>query len=338
MESRKGGAHDLGKYFSTYLDLWVRDEALGFKGIFFSEHHYGNSFSPSPNLLIATVAQQTKSLRLGVMGVVTPFYVPTRIVEEIGMLDQLTGGRLEIGTAIGVPQELERIGLSMKEARERNDEALEILDMALNGETVTFRGKYFACENLRLMPPPRQSPAPPKWTTIVSTDSARKTARRKSKVCTGFNSALRIKEIFDAYRDEADVCGLRIGPADLALRRRVVVAESQSQAAEMAAGVTERMREMVAKDPRAIDGTKTAAPGATKAVPDAPGGGFVMGADEFISGTPAQVTEQIVEQCRLIGAGTFLAVLHWGASIEEVSHGHELFGRDVLPRLKSAKI
>ena len=38
------------------------------------------------------------------------------------MLDHLTGGRLEIGTAIGVPQELSRLNVTMAEARERNDE------------------------------------------------------------------------------------------------------------------------------------------------------------------------------------------------------------------------
>lgn len=74
----------------------ARDEALGFIGIFLSEHHFGGSFSASPNLLIAAVAQRTRKLRLGVMGVVLPYYHPARVVEEIGLLDLLTGGRLEV--------------------------------------------------------------------------------------------------------------------------------------------------------------------------------------------------------------------------------------------------
>src|SRR5437868_5099136 len=143
------GQGGLKRYFSDYLDLWACDEALGYKGIFFSEHHFGGSFSPSPNLLVVAVAQRTTTLRLGVMGVVTPFYAPTRIAEEIGMLDQLSGGRLEIGTAVGIPQELARVNLSMTEARERNDEAIQFLDLALTGKPVTFRGKYFQCENIK---------------------------------------------------------------------------------------------------------------------------------------------------------------------------------------------
>ena len=46
------------------------------------------------------------------MGVVLPYYHPARVVEEIGMLDHLTGGPLEIGTAIGVPQELSRLNMT----------------------------------------------------------------------------------------------------------------------------------------------------------------------------------------------------------------------------------
>ena len=77
-------------HFRWHLDLWRRAEALGFEGIFFSEHHFGLTFSPSPNLLIALWRRVTKNLRLGVMGIVLPYYQPWRVVEEIGMLDHLT--------------------------------------------------------------------------------------------------------------------------------------------------------------------------------------------------------------------------------------------------------
>jgi alkanesulfonate monooxygenase SsuD/methylene tetrahydromethanopterin reductase-like flavin-dependent oxidoreductase (luciferase family) len=68
--STEPNAADVTALFGRYLDLWVRDEALGFEGIFFSEHHFGRSYSPSPNLLIAALGPRTKKLRLGVMGVV----------------------------------------------------------------------------------------------------------------------------------------------------------------------------------------------------------------------------------------------------------------------------
>ena len=90
------------------------------------------------------------------------------------MLDHLTDGRLEIGTAVGIPQEMAQVGISMQEARERNDEAIAILDAALANEVISFAGKYYKFSNLRLLPRPLQMPSPPKWTTVVSDDSAEK--------------------------------------------------------------------------------------------------------------------------------------------------------------------
>lgn len=100
------------RHFNAYLDLWASAEPAGFDGIFFSEHHFGATYSPAPNLLIASVALRTKSIRLGVMGMVPPYHSPWQLVEEIGMLDHLTGGRLEIGTAAGIPQEMAQAGLA----------------------------------------------------------------------------------------------------------------------------------------------------------------------------------------------------------------------------------
>src|SRR5215813_12102685 len=232
---------DVARLFGRYFDLWVRDEALGFEGIFFSEHHFGRSYSASPNLLIAALAGRTKRLRLGVMGVVLPYYHPARVVEEIGMLDHLTGGRLEIGTAIGVPQELARLKMTMAEARERNDEIVAVIDAALADRVVSHRGKYFSFSDLRLLPRPLQQPSPPRWTTVVSAESARRAARRRIKISTGFNSTQVIKRIFDAYRAEADAAGFHAGLEWFALRRRVTVAPTLDEARVHAKAVADRL-------------------------------------------------------------------------------------------------
>ncbi len=318
---------DVAKLIARYFDLWVRDEALGFEGIFFSEHHFGRSYSPSPNLLIAALAQRTTRLRLGVMGVVLPYYHPARVVEEIGMLDHLTGGRLEIGTAIGVPQELARLNITMAEARERNDEIVAVIDAALTDRVVSYSGKYFSFSNLRLLPRTLQKPSPPRWTTVVSADSARRAARRRIKITTGFNSTAMVKRIFDAYRDEAEAVGFHAGPEYFALRRRVTVAPTRDQAAAYAQGVADRLRSFVAEDERL-----------TAHVPDAPApsGGFELSQDEFITGTPKDVALAIIEQCTAVGAGHFLTVLNWSAPIAEVVQAHELFGCEAIPLLRAA--
>src|SRR5215469_6764300 len=154
------------RYFNAYLDLWASAEPAGFEGIFFSEHHFGASYSPAPNLLIAAVALRTNKIRLGVMGVVPPYHSPWEMVEEIGMLDHLTGGRLEIGTAAGIPPEMARVGLSMEEARARNDEAIEIIDQALASPVISHHGRFWNFDNLRLTPRTLQQPSPPKWVTV----------------------------------------------------------------------------------------------------------------------------------------------------------------------------
>ena len=97
-------------HFRWYVDLWTRADSRNFEGIFFSEHHFGAAYSPSPNLLISHVAARTTRLRLGVLGSVRPYATPWRIVEEIAMLDHLTDGRLEIGVVSGIPPELAVVG------------------------------------------------------------------------------------------------------------------------------------------------------------------------------------------------------------------------------------
>lgn len=325
-QARDPAPRDVADYVARYLELWTRDEALGFEGIFFSEHHFGGSFSASPNLLIAAVAQRTRRLRLGVMGVVLPYYHPARVVEEIGLLDHLTGGRLEVGTAVGVPQELARLGLTMEEARERSDEIIDVIDAALAERVICHKGRHFSFDNLRPLPRTLQRP-PPRWTAVVSAESARRAARRGLKISTGFNATKTIKAIFDAYRAEADAAGIAAGPDCLALRRRISVAATADEARVYAAAVSQRLKSFVAQDTRVQQNVPDAPP---------PAGGFTVSDEEFITGTPAEVAEQIVEQCRTVGAGHFLAVLHWGAPIDEVTAAHELFGGKTIPILRTA--
>jgi alkanesulfonate monooxygenase SsuD/methylene tetrahydromethanopterin reductase-like flavin-dependent oxidoreductase (luciferase family) len=316
-------------YLQEYLSLWEQDESLGYDGIFFSEHHFGGSYSASPNLLIAAVAARTKRIRLGVMGVVVPYYPASRVVEEIGLLDHLSSGRLEIGTAVGVPQELSKVGLTMEQARAIYNESIAILDSTLKTGIANYDGQHFKYDNLRLLPRPAQA-NPPMWSTVVNDDSARRAARRGSKICTGFIMNGQVKALFDAYLAEADSLGFKFDGDNLGLRRRVILAESEAAASEMSHSAAERYKKFVANDSRMK----------FSHVPDAPrqGGGFTVGDDEFISGTPSQVAEKIIEQCRMTGARHFLAVLHWGAGLDEVRSAHQLFGQKVIPLLKKAGI
>lgn len=315
-------------HFRKFVGLWERAEPLGFEGIFFSEHHFGRGYSPSPNLLIAHMAHRTRRIRLGTLGMVLPYYDPWRVVEEIAMLDHLTGGRLEIGTASGIPNELILIGMSYAEARERFDESLDVLDAALKHSVISHRGKYWNFENLRIAPRPLQQPAPPKWTTVVSIESAEKSARRDSKICTSFQSNARVKAIFDAYRAEAERVGTASDPDRLALRRVVSIAESAGEAREASQAAIAASQQAVGKDPRA-------AMKLSLLDSPPPGARFLVEADEFIAGTPKQVTEQVVEQCRATGAGHFVALLDRGSA--DPVQSWQLFAEHVNPVLRALK-
>ena len=325
-----GDAQAPSDVFDKAIALWKRLDGLGFEGIFFSEHHFGLSYSPSPNLLIAAIARSTTRLRLGTMGVVLPLYQPWRVLEEIGMLDHLTAGRLEIGCASGVPQELIQTGIGIEENRGRFDETLQILDAWLAEPVISHQGRYYNFENLRVVPRPLQQPSPPKWTTVVSPASATKTATRRSKICSAFESVARITEIFDAYRTEADRVGFACGADHLAIRRNISIAKSEAEALERSQRAREVAAKVLAGDPRVQQ---------PSSLLDAPkrGAGFSVHADEFIAGTPAQVAEQIIAQCRASGAGHILAIL--GRAVDEHRiRAVELFAEHVVPVLRRAEI
>jgi alkanesulfonate monooxygenase SsuD/methylene tetrahydromethanopterin reductase-like flavin-dependent oxidoreductase (luciferase family) len=227
-----------------------------------------------------------------------------------------------------VPQEVIQVGLGADENRERFHEILEIVDAWLAQPVISHHGRHWKFDNLRIVPRPLQQPSPPKWTTVVSPASAIKSAGRRSKICTAFESVARIKEIFDAYRAEADRTGFACGPDHLAIRRNISVAASEAEALETARMATEMTRKVLAGDPRVKVGASSLLDAKT---------GFAVHDDEFIAGTPAQVAEQIIEQCRACGAGHILAIL--GRAVDERRiRAAELFGEQVIPILRKAEI
>ncbi len=80
-------------------------EAIGFEGVFFTEHHFLSALSPNPNLLIAALARMRSGFASAAMGNVLPYHQPWRLAEDLAMLDYITEGRLEIGMASGVAPE-----------------------------------------------------------------------------------------------------------------------------------------------------------------------------------------------------------------------------------------
>lgn len=331
--------------YRWYMDLWTRAEQLGFEGIFFSEHHFVQGrLSPSPNLLIAAVAQRTRTLRLGVMGLVLPLYEPWRVAEELGMLDHLTQGRLEIGFSSGSgPMEYRAVGIAGDEVRPRFSEQLDILDAALTQPQFSHEGKFWKFNKLSTWPRPLQQPLPPRWITVLSTQTAEMAAQRGYKVCTAFLGLDEVKRIFAAYRSAAGDKGQAASSDQLALRRMIYVADDDSEGVEVARAAVARWRMFMASAPPAKAGATAALPNAHKgAVPDAPSNqgsqlGPAISDEEAIGGSPKRVAEQIVEQCRAVGAAHMLGYTFGPLSQRQIERNYELW-REVIPVLRKAAI
>jgi len=344
--------------YNHNIDLMVSMERRGFEGIFFSEHHFIASMSPCPNLLIAAVAPQTKTLKLGVMGNVLPFHQPWRIAEELHMLDYLTEGRLEIGVAPGVPPEFIFLNFKMEDIRPMYKEILDFIDMAADHRDVTLKGKFFDLEAIPSMPRPRKEARRRNWMTVYSESSCREAARRNYKVCTGYQSCESAALAFDGYREEAANLGRDVGPDDIGLRRQVLVWDTDSEAeavnTEMQASAVARLEDIF----RAVgerlakagggpsEGVKQSGIIDAAVVPNAEDANkpksksiapSLVSADEQIFGSPKTVADKIIDQCRRIGAGNLMAYHVPTLSEAQLAHHYDLWEK-VIPILAKADV
>src|SRR3984885_11009943 len=76
----------------------------GWTSMMLAEHHFeveGYQVTPNPLMLNVFLAQHTKRLRHGQMGLVLPNWNPLRLAEDIAIADHLTGGRLDVGLSRG---------------------------------------------------------------------------------------------------------------------------------------------------------------------------------------------------------------------------------------------
>ena len=87
----------LKDYYEARLQLIEMYDREGFYAYHVAEHHSTPlGMAPSPSVFLSAVAQRTKRLRFGPLVYALPLYHPIRLIEEICMLDQMSGGRLDI--------------------------------------------------------------------------------------------------------------------------------------------------------------------------------------------------------------------------------------------------
>lgn len=208
--------------YDTVLEDCVAAERLGFRAVYFGEHHFDDlSLSPSPNLLIAAAVRQTTTLRLGAMVTPTALHHSWRVAEEAIMLDHLSRGRVDIGLGSGLAAPaLEAHGITSRHNQDQFRQTVEEIVSFLS----TGRPKNQQDHCGRLLTEPWTAPHPPIWVPVTSAESASWAGLAgHGIVCGGANASLdrllaeTYREAFEAARHPAD-SKPRVG-----LRRRVNV-------------------------------------------------------------------------------------------------------------------
>ena len=135
----------LADFYEDRLKIAEAYDRAGFYAYHLAEHHATPlGMAPSPNVFLAALAQRTRRLRFGPMVFVLPLYHPLRLIEEICMLDQMSGGRLEIGFGRGASLiEIAIYGEDPDAAQEIYAEGLELILKGLTVETARFSRQAF---------------------------------------------------------------------------------------------------------------------------------------------------------------------------------------------------
>ena len=198
----------LGQLFADRLKLIEAYDRAGLYGYHLAEHHSTPLGSAaSPGLFLAAAAQRTSRLRLGPLVYLLPFYHPLRLIEEVCMLDQLSGGRLMLGVGRGVsPFETRLYGLDFNETGAMYHEAFQLLLKGLAVDELTFHGKYYNFDKVPMLLKPVQRPHPPLWYGTTIPENADWPAANDVNIVT---IALRptVRLITDRYRAVRDKLG-----------------------------------------------------------------------------------------------------------------------------------
>jgi probable F420-dependent oxidoreductase len=139
--------------FATVVDAL---EALRFDSLWLSERIGGAA--PDPLVAMAFAAGRTTRLKFGMSVMVLPGRNPVVLAKELATLDRLSGGRLLPAFGLGVadPHEQQAFGVERSARAALFDEAMAVLRGAWADQPLTFHGKHFHYDTLRVEPKPLQ--------------------------------------------------------------------------------------------------------------------------------------------------------------------------------------
>jgi alkanesulfonate monooxygenase SsuD/methylene tetrahydromethanopterin reductase-like flavin-dependent oxidoreductase (luciferase family) len=317
----------LNEYYEARLKLIELYDSAGFFGYHLAEHHATPlGMAPSPSVFLAAVAQRTKRLRFGPMVYALPLYHPLRLIEEICMLDQMSGGRLDIGFGRGAsPIELGYFGQDAKKAQAIYSEGVELVLKGLTETPLSFAGEHFQFDKVPIALAPMQKPHPPVWYGVHSPEAAERAAKRglhtinldqtaETRACSE-----RYRAVWRETRGEAPLPKLGLG-------RFIVVADTDDAALTLAHRAYPIWHDAFTFLPR-MHGIKQMHPRPADF-------DTLMARGQGFAGSPASVTSWLRAQLDETGTNYVVGQFAFGdLTYDECRRSVELFAAHVMPKL-----
>jgi probable F420-dependent oxidoreductase len=155
----------------------ARAEALGFTGAWVVEQVIGTIPSLEPIELLTYAAATTTRLRLGAAVLLTALRSPVHTAKSLATLDQLSGGRLDVGVGLGGSTAVyPAFGLSAERRAARFAEGIGLMKRLWTEPRVTFDGAFYRLKDIPMEPKPLQRPHPPIWFGAHHPDALRRAA------------------------------------------------------------------------------------------------------------------------------------------------------------------
>lgn len=333
------------QYFDECLQLVDLADEYGYSHIRIVEHyfHQYGGYSPNPMLFLAAAAQRTKRARLITGAVLPVFNHPLKLAGEAGMLDAISGGRLELGFARAfLPHEFARFGVSVDESRARFSEGIEQVRRLLEEENVAAEGRFHSFRTTTSLPRPTQRPRPPFWVAALGTpESFTEAGKAGHSIMAIPLAGGAMADLVGRYRDAWRSAG-HPGQGRVMLAFHMLCHEDREQARSIAKAPLERYLKSL------VDAASDWTAGMSSA--DYPGYDKIIAglrAETFESqvakhaawiGTPDEIAERIACYHRIVG-GFDIASMQVNFNtipIEEAASSVRLFGREVIPRFSES--
>ena len=337
---------DAGKcaeVYDSHFQTWVECEDLGYDGVLFSEHHFtAYNLSPSPNLLVAALAQRTSRMRLGVMCNVLPFHNPVRLAEETAMLDYLTGGRLEVGFGRGADAyEFEKMGIPHEQTRGIFEESLQLMRKAWDNPVFSHHGQHFSYTDASIWPRPMNPVRP--WITCISPETVEFAAREGYKIGLAYLPAAQMAEYVQLYRRTVAEVGGDPDTMQSGVLRSVVIAPTDAEADDIAAPALGHLFNLFKKVAvfRDLDHVPKGYEfyssffrpfAGTVSYEDLRDAGIV------IVGSPETVRDRLVDQVETIGTENVIMFASFGdLQVEHIRQTYRLYAEHVMPVIRELR-